>query len=87
MTGEVGGGVNLEATVGVLIGRAGEQEAAQAEVLSIRGIGDVLRSASQVWQPMAETVCLQAHLVWSAQRASRHAHMESLVSSVPPSHC
>lgn len=52
------GGANLETTVGVLIGCAAEQAAAWDDVLSIRGIGNVVRLVGQVWELMAETVCV-----------------------------
>lgn len=50
------GGANVETTVGVLIACAAEREAAWDDVLSIRGIGNVLRLVGQVWELMAETV-------------------------------
>lgn len=51
---ELGGGVNLETTVGVLIGCAVEQEVAWNDLLSIHG--NVLRLVGQVWELMTETV-------------------------------
>lgn len=41
-----------------MIGCAAEQEAAWDDVLSIRGVGNVLRLVGQVWELMAETVCV-----------------------------
>ena len=52
------GVANLETTVGVLMGCAAEQEAAGEDVLSIRGVGNVLRLVGQVWELMGETVCV-----------------------------
>lgn len=51
-----GGGANLETTVGVLIACAAEQEAARDGLLSICGIGNVLRLVGQVWELMVETL-------------------------------
>lgn len=41
-----------------LIGCATEQEAAKEDLLSIRGIRNVMRLVGQVWELMAETVCV-----------------------------
>lgn len=78
-----------------MIGCAAEQEAAWGDVLSIRGIGNVVRLVGQVWELMAETVCdvsLWARLFWSAQpvadtqgkRQDRLARLDPLTLSVFP---
>lgn len=40
------------------MGCAAEQEAAGDDVLSIHGVGNVLRLVGQVWELMGETVCV-----------------------------
>lgn len=60
----VRGGANLETTVGVLIACAAEREATWDDLLSIRGIGSVLRLVGQVCELMAECLCDMSLWVW-----------------------